>query len=239
MEQLACGENRTQCWAPRSPLCQSCVRWSLQADIHFGVLSCCQGKRPACRQVAGAVRRPEKRSSAFPWKLLVTTMMSCIPKSGERRALFSRSLPLLKRPGTAQEPYRPNSCPALLVSPSLSLHPHVAAAPSPRPPALCNRSSVRAGCCRCFISPSPWQLASSSTRRDPQLLSAINQPPAFTLGRTRGHGSPWMPLSQPPSWGCCLPSVAPRFHPLSKVLYPSKETASKSWWFGATRTNQH
>lgn len=172
MEQLACGENRTQCWAQRSPLCQSCVRWSLQADIHFGVLSCCQGKQPACRQVAGAVRRPEQRSSAFPWKLLVTTMMSCIPKSGERRALFSRSLPLLKHPGTAQEPYRPNSCPALLVSPSLS--------PSPR------------GSCP-FSPPAP--LFATGAASEPAVAGALlahlhgNSPPP-PLGETLSSSLP-------------------------------------------------
>lgn len=176
-----------------SSLCQSCGRGSLQAGIHFRALSCCQGKQPACRQVARAEMLCLALEAAGRSPPRSTMMMSCFPKSWDRRALFSHSLPLSKHSGTARQPDRPSSGPALPVSPSLSPSPR-GTAPSPHPPALCNRSSVRAGCCRCFISPSPWQLASSSTRRDPRLLSAINQPPAFIPARPRGHGSPWVPL---------------------------------------------
>lgn len=123
-EQPACGENRTQCWALQSPLCQPCVRGSLQADIHFRALSCCQGKQPACRQVARTKALCLSLEAAGRSLPRSTVMMSCSPKGWERRALFPHFLQLLQHSGTARQSHTPNSCPSLLVSPCLS--------PSPR-----------------------------------------------------------------------------------------------------------
>lgn len=123
-EHSACGENRTQRWALQSSLCQPCVRGSLQADIHFRALSCCQGKQPACRELARTKTLCLSLEAAGRSPPRSTVMMSCSPKSWDRRALSPHFLPLLKHSGTARQPHTPDSCPALLVSPCLS--------PSPR-----------------------------------------------------------------------------------------------------------
>lgn len=132
------------------------------------------------------------------------------PQRAARGRIFLPSPPSLsKHPEPSP---KPSWCPAV---PVLASFPTKSAAPSPHPPARPLLAPVAGppsepAAAWCFISLSPWQLAYSLTPRDPYLTTAINQPPACSLGR--GRGSPLTPHTARPR--CCprsLPAgAAPR-----------------------------